>query len=234
MIDDKRKAKFFLLFLFFLLTAGLAFFLGSKFLPEKNNLSPQQPAEKEKPVSFSLKEISSYYSVEYPNDFFITNKDLNLFAVANKKWQGEEGNLPEVGIRVYTNVIPQDLSLKKWLEGIGDPNPPVGGEGKSCKAFLDQLRKKIPHHDLGEDNYCWYYGVSDIKETKIAGLDGLEFEASGVSSGSRHTIFTYKNKSQVLILFDIYKTTTGLSIGNEDTTSTAYEMMRKTFKLKED
>jgi hypothetical protein len=153
-VNDKRKVKLILFALFILSTWGLAFFLGTKYSPEENDLDRQPPVEKENIASSSVKEISSIYSVEYPADFFITHKDFNLFTVAQKKWQGQEGNLPEAGIRVHTNVIPPDLGLRKWLEGIGDPNPPVGGEGKSCKEFLDELRTKIPHHDLGEDNYC--------------------------------------------------------------------------------
>jgi hypothetical protein len=76
--------------------------------------------------------------------------------------------------------------------------------------------------------------LANIKQTKVAGLEALEFETSNVSSGARHTIFTYKNQAQVIILFDIYKTTTGLSVGSQDTTSAAYNLMRQTFQVKGD
>lgn len=191
------------------------------------------------PVSLTNKELSEWYSVKYPGNFFVTRKDYNTFGIAEERWKGEIGHIPEAVIETYTNIIPDGMSLRDWLNGVGNPTPPVGDQGapKSCKEFFDKLRQQLEYGDLFNNEYlkgtdCIYFGVSDIKDKTIAGFPALEFNTQNVSSGATHTIFVYKNQAGSTLLFDIYFTTTGMS-DEKDQTVEAYKLFLSTFKLRQ-
>lgn len=227
---------------------GGTFYTGVRFSENRQNRLVQDktglqstpsviPNQEITPVSGSNKELSEWYSVEYPSNFFITRKDYRTFGVAENRWKGETGHIPEATIQEYTNVIPDGMSLKDWLNGVGDPIPPVGqGTPKSCKEFFSSLRQKVRFGDLFNIEYltgdnCVYFGVSDIKETTIAGLPAIEFGTQNVSSGATHTMVAYKNQSGVILLFDIYYTITGMS-DEKDGTVEAYKSFLSTFKIR--
>jgi len=191
------------------------------------------------PAKSNNKELSEWYSVEYPNNFFVAFKSYNEFGVAEKRWEGDTSHIPEAVIRVYNNLIPSGMSLRDWLNGVGNPTPPVGNQGvpKSCKEFLDRIRQELKYGDLFNDQYlkgsdCLYFGVSDIKDKTIVGLPAVEFTTQNVSSGATHTIFVYKSQSGVNLLFDISYTATGQS-DETDRTVEAYETYLNTFELRE-
>jgi len=197
------------------------------------------PNQEITPVSGGNKELSEWYSVEYPSNFFVTRKDYRTFGVAENKWRGESVRIPEAAIQMYTNVIPDGMNLKVWVEGVGDPSPPVGlGTPKSCKEFFNSLRQKVKYEygdlfniEYLKGDYCMYFGFSGIKETTIAGLPAITFSTENVSSGATHTIVAYKNQAGVILLFDIYYTVTGMS-DEKDQTFEAYKSFLSTFKIR--
>lgn len=160
--------------------------------------------------------------------------------MAEKRWEGKVGNIPTAGIRVYTNVIPEEMSLREWLNGVGDPNPPIGEtQPKSCKEFIDEIRRKVKYGDLEEEGCkfgpecCWYLGVSGIQDASVAGLKGVKFNDQYVSAGATHAVVTYKNKAGVILSFDIFVRLTGMSDEN-DRTIEAYNSFLGTFKIREE
>jgi len=193
-------------------------------------------SEREIP-SLNQKEISQWYQVEYPQNFFITHKNLGLFMVAEKRWEGHAVNYPTAQIRVYSNVIPTDMSLEEWLEGVSDPNPPIGGfTPKSCRNFFYLLKRDFNSGDLYDDSSlakgnCIHLGVSNINISQVSLFDALQFDTQYVSSSSTHTIFKYKINEQDTLLIDMSFKSTGLSEEN-DHTKKAYESFIKTFKIR--
>lgn len=178
-------------------------------------------------------EQTEFYSVDYPADYFITRKDYQNFFVAEKRWKGEMGNVPQAGIEMYTNVISGSMSLREWLEGISNPNPPIGDSPpKSCTEFIAALRKSMPYHELKSDD-CWYYGASDIQDTTLFGLPALQFTTQNVSSAAQHTIFKTQSKYGTTRLFDVLVTTTGMS-DEQNKTTEAYDMILETFSLRKE
>lgn len=246
----RNLAKTFPLVFVGLILLGGTFFAGVKFSENRQKRLAQDktalqstpsviPNEESTPVSgSSIKELSEWYSVEYPNNFFVTSRDYRTFGVAENRWKGETGHTPEAIIQKYTNVIPDGMSLKDWLNGVGDPNPPIGeGDPKACKKFLDELRQRVRYGDLYgieylKEGYCMYHGVHDVKETVIDGLPAIEFGTRAVSSAATHTIIAYENQYKVILLFDIFFTVTGMSDEN-DRTVESYKYFLDTFKIRQ-
>lgn len=83
---------------------------------------------------------------------------------------------------------------------------------------------------LKGDN-CLFLGLSDIKETALAGLPAIEFNTSNVSVGAKHTLAAYKSKSGTIFLFDIFYTITGMS-DEKDQTAEAYQSFLNTFEIR--
>lgn len=238
----KKITKILALVIVEIILLGGIFYAGVKFAENRRNLSFQNktglqntpsitPSQEITPVSGSNKELSDWYSVEYPSNFFVFRRDYRTFEVAENRYRGITGNIPTAIIQEYTNVIPDGMSLKDWVNGVGDPTPPIGqGTPKLCKEFFNTVRQKVKFSDLKEDN-CIYFGVSDIKETIIRGLPAIEFSTENVSTSARHTIVAYKNSAGVILLFDIYYTTTSMS-DEKDQTVDAYKSFVNTFKIR--
>lgn len=227
-----------------LILVGGAFYGGVQYSENKQRqgLMATPTPKKEVPtpsIKSVNREVLEWYSVEYPADFFIFEKDYNTFSVAEKRWEGHIGNIPRAQIEVYTNVISGGMSLREWLSGVGDPNPPIGDSSpKSCKEFFDKLRQKVKYGDLYNDPYlkegnCMYLGVSNVQDTTVAGLPGIKFNTQYVSAGVTHTAITYKNKAGMILLFDISMRQTGMS-DEKDQTIRAYESFLDTFKIREE
>lgn len=244
----RNLAMVFLLVLVGVILLGGTFYAGIKFSENRQNRLAQDKTGSQSTPSITPnqgitavsgnKELSEWYSVEYPSNFFVTRRDYRTFGVAENRWKGETGHIPEATIQMYTNVLPDGMNLKDWVNGVGDPTPPVGqGTPKSCKEFLNSLRQKVKFGDLFNVEYltgdnCIYFGVFNIKETTIAGLPAIEFGTQNVSSGATHTIVAYKNQSGVILLFDIYYTITGMSDEKDDQTIDAYKSFLRTLKIR--
>lgn len=218
---------------------GGAFWTGGKFLRKEQNCLNQNRLNPQN--NTYNKEISYYYSVEYPSNFFITTKTFRRFMVAENRWKGESVNFPEAGIQIYANVLPEGMSLREWLEGVSDPEPAVGREKplKSCKRFFATLRQRIKSEDSDlpsqNEDRCWFLGISHIKETTVRNLPAIQFWSEAGIGGSilyYHTIIAYKGKFGNY-LFDIFYKSTGLS-DEKDKTREAYRSFLRTFRIRSD
>jgi hypothetical protein len=135
---------------------GASFYAGIKFSENRQNRLAQNKTVSQITPSIvsSNKEISTRYSVEYPANFFITRKQYRIFGVAENRWKGEAGHIPEAIIEMYFNVLPEEMSLKDWVIGVGDSKHPAGeGTPKSCKEFLSRLRQELKFGDLFDVEY---------------------------------------------------------------------------------
>lgn len=228
----ERKINYWMTLIIFLLIIILC--LAGLLAQSNNQLKRCSSPKTQQAIS---KEFSEWYSVEYPSNFFVTRKYYNTFGIGEEKWKGKMGHIPEAAIETYTNIIPDGMSLRDWLNGVSSPTPPVGDRGtpKSCKEFLDRLRQQLKYGDLfneylkGTD--CIYFGVTYIKDKTVAGFPALEFNTSNVSSRATHTILVYKNQAGSTLLFDIYFTETGIS-DEKDQTTKAYNSFIDTFKIR--
>jgi hypothetical protein len=177
-------------------------------------------------------ETSDWYTVAYPNYFFITQKTYNTFEVADTKFLGNNTHIPTAGIRVYTNIIPKDMNLTDWLNGIGDISSPFGTV-KPCKNFIAQLKNQLKFGDFfnGPDPImdCMYGGVSEVKLSSVGGIPAIQFKTEAVSSSTTHTILKLNNSSGTTELVDINYSLTGQS-DSTDRTSEAYQSFLSSFK----
>ena len=192
-------------------------------------------AESDHSAAFPNEEITQWYTVRYPDGFYVYGKEPSTFYVAEDRWQGEQGNVPTAWIKVYRNVISEDMSLQTWLEGIGDPASGVEISTKSCESFIESIRSEVEYGDLDSDSslsngLCLYHGVSEIKGTTVDDTQALCFETAGASVRSDHTILVDKDSEGVAWLFDIAYSRTGLSDDSDQTTE-AYEAFLETFEI---
>jgi hypothetical protein len=212
---------------------GLGFLTSSFFkssLKSATNVAMNEKLENT-PSSTSLTEFSFEYSVNYPADFFVDQKDMNVFSIANKKWQGQIVHYPIVLIETKHEGIPNTMRLREWLDGVSDPVEPTSPEKpKDCTKFLQSIKAK--NIESGQFN-CLYSGVKDIKETTFHGMPAITFTSQGVSTGTRHTVAEDITTNGDNILFDIQQITTGLSDEENPPETAAYQMFLDSFKLLE-
>lgn len=219
-----------------LLFAVSALSIGHFYQTDENNRQALNketpPIYKETPPIYN-EDISPVYSVKYPKDFFILYKGTYSLILAEKRLVDlSRLHIPTVRITIHKSIIPEDMELKTWLDGVTDPNDLYSNIQKSCADF-----QRLIAEMTGVNNYldhCWFHQVSNIEETIISGLPALTFNSQSVTENIKHAIVRYQapeGNNNFVLLFDIYAIFTSLS-EDSDSTTEAYQMMLQTLQIK--
>jgi hypothetical protein len=227
-----RRINIILAVLLFIVSALL---IGYFYKTNKNN---RQALNKETPPAYD-EDISPVYSIKYPKDFFISYKDFIDLILAEKRLVDSSrlNIIPTIRINVRENVIPVDMELRTWLDGVNDPRGDLYSNTPSKLCFeFQHLISEITGFDNYSD-YCRYHQVSNIQETTISGLPALIFDAQSMSGSSKHAIIRYqtsKRNDRAILLFDIYTTLTPFSDSlSLDTIEKAYQIILQTLQIKD-
>ncbi len=230
----------FLIFLVLMLALVAVSFVAGNKLAATGSSGSVTPTPTPTPIAVLVKDVNGDFSVQYPDTFFINQKEVNSLTVVDQKYLDQPGNWPAAGVSAFINVIPETMSMKDWLVGVGDTQP-VTGTGtvtpppaKDCKPFVANIRKGFQGGDLFDNDRlktgeCFYTGVKEVKDVTVGELKGIEFKTQATAGGATHTIVMRKYPLGGTELYDISYTGTGLSDATDKTVD-AYSSFLKTFQ----
>ena len=231
--------KFLIFLVLMLALVAVSFVAGNRLAISSQTNGSVTPTPTPTPIVNLIKDVNGDFTVQYPDNFFISTKAVNSLSVVDQKFQNQPGNWPEASVSAFINVIPETMSLKDWLIGVGDTQPVVGVGNtqppapKDCKPFIANIKKGFQGGDLFDSDQfkfgdCRYLGVKDVKDKTVGDLKGVEFTTQATSGGATHTILMKKYPLGGTELYDISYSGTGLSDASDKTVD-AYTSFLTTF-----